>query len=158
MTFLFAGISESDLEAVAESSTDPYNCYPAHHPYSHLLWYQWHDGHEWPSQCSHVPTVALCSHPHLNLHILTESDGWISKWKVIHCKYVYELNIITLLYTCKSKTSAQIFVFASLQHIGPLLDDRLKENLKKILKPRKGVLCFHFRVCLCPSYRAHLLT
>ena len=59
--------------------------------------------------------------------------------------------------------------------IGPILDDRLKE---KILKPWKGVLCIHFRVCLpvcicvclsvcvsvCPSvrlyagYGAHLLT
>ena len=28
---------------------------------------------------------------------------------------------------------------------GPILDDRLKE---KILKPWKGVLCIHFRVCL----------
>ena len=47
--------------------------------------------------------------------------------------------------------------------IGPLLDDMLKENLRKqILKPWKDVLCFHFRVCLCvsqcASYRAHLLT
>ena len=54
-------------------------------------------------------------------------------------------------------------------YIGPLLDDRLKGNLKKnILKPWKGVLCFHFHclfvclcvclyVCLSPSYRAHLL-
>ena len=42
---------------------------------------------------------------------------------------------------------------------GPLIDDRLKE---KFLKPRKNVLCFHFRVCVClcvcpyASYRAHL--
>ena len=47
-------------------------------------------------------------------------------------------------------------------NIGPLLDNWLSENVKKILKPWKGVLCFHFRVCLSlclsPSYRGHLLT
>ena len=32
-----------------------------------------------------------------------------------------------------------------IDHFGPILDDRLKE---KILKPSKGVLCIHFRVCL----------
>ena len=38
------------------------------------------------------------------------------------------------------------------QYIGPILDDRLKE---KLLKPWKGALCFHFRVCpsVCPSVR-----
>ena len=52
-------------------------------------------------------------------------------------------------------------------YIGPILDDRLKE---KFLKPSKGVLCIHFRVCLSvclcvclcvclhAGYRAHLLT
>ena len=38
---------------------------------------------------------------------------------------------------------------------GPLLDDRLKENLKQnILKPWKGVLCFHFRVCPSPELQS----
>ena len=41
------------------------------------------------------------------------------------------------------------------QLIGPILDDRLKE---KLLKPWKGALCFHFRVCpsvcLCVRNRA----
>ena len=49
----------------------------------------------------------------------------------------------------KSKEGFQDFVLQLI--IGPLLDDRLKENLKQILKPWKGVICFHFRVC--PSVR-----
>ena len=44
-------------------------------------------------------------------------------------------------------------------HIGPILDDRLKE---KLLKPWKVALCFHFRVCLSvrlsAGYKWHLLT
>ena len=31
-------------------------------------------------------------------------------------------------------------------HIGPILDDKLKETT---MKPWETVLCFHFRVCLC---------
>ena len=47
-------------------------------------------------------------------------------------------------------------MFISLMiYIGPILDDRLKE---KFLKPGKGVLCIHFRVCVYAGYRAHLLT
>ena len=34
------------------------------------------------------------------------------------------------------------------------LNYRLKENLKKILKPWKGILCFHFRFCLSVCERA----
>ena len=36
-------------------------------------------------------------------------------------------------------------------NIGPILDDRLKE---KLLKPWKGALCSHFRVCLSVRARA----
>ena len=38
------------------------------------------------------------------------------------------------------------------QDVGPILDDRLKE---KLLKPWKGALCSHYRVCLsvCVSVR-----
>ena len=40
-------------------------------------------------------------------------------------------------------------------HFGPILDDRLKG---KFLKPWKGVLCVHFRVCpsVCPRATGHI--
>ena len=41
--------------------------------------------------------------------------------------------------------------FTLVYNIGPLLDDRLKE---KFLKPWKGVLSIHFRVCLSVCTRA----
>ena len=51
----------------------------------------------------------------------------------------------------------QMFIFIGLgTFFWPILDDRLKE---KFMKPWKGVLCIHFRVCLsvclsvCPSAR-----
>ena len=54
---------------------------------------------------------------------------------------------------------------SKMKTVGLLLDDRLKE---KFMKPQKGVLCFHFLICLsvCLSvyfrlwmgYRSHLLT
>ena len=39
----------------------------------------------------------------------------------------------------------KLIVFKIIKNIGPILDDRLKE---KFLKPWKGVLCIHFRVCV----------
>ena len=43
----------------------------------------------------------------------------------------------------------------SIDHIGPILDDRLKE---KILKPWKGAHSSHFRVCLsvCNQATEHI--
>ena len=38
-----------------------------------------------------------------------------------------------------------VIIERSTNIVGPILDDRLKE---KFLKPWKGVLCIHFRVCL----------
>ena len=64
---------------------------------------------------------------------------------------------VEFLYSIKPLLDHRLYGFferlpVCMCHIGPILDDRLKE---KFLKPWKGVLCINFRVCLSVSATEH---
>ena len=68
----------------------------------------------------------------------------------------FQISVCLYIYMLSSQLKKNPHYLRS--WIGPLLDDRLNENVRKKRKPWKGVLCFQNRVCLSPSYRANLLT
>ena len=76
----------------------------------------------------------------------------VSAFHAIFCFYSTPFQFFAII---RQSMSQPIFI----HFIGPLLDDRLKENLKnpETLKgcPLYSLSCLS--VCLSPSYRAHLL-
>ena len=102
-----------------------------------------------------------------NLHRLFYLLASLSAWPAIACERVWLFwpcrlesgvpnqgkihHILMSLGTPRNK-AVPIFEMYLFQ---PILDDRLKEN---ILKPRKGALSSHFRLCVCFSVRELLTT
>lgn len=80
--FIYAGISESQMEALDASFAYSKYRHFTHNPRGHFLRDPGFNGYEWHAECVDESTATICSNSDSDVYKFRTDYGWFQEWKV----------------------------------------------------------------------------